>query len=336
MAARTAAETLSTEAIQILGGHWAGSAAKTGNFVYTINGKISFVDILPFAVAFVSPLKVGTLVPLDRWLWTQFREVPTTSPDGLIYDNDALTTELLRNPAFHGVTLCMPAHWQKSVEKLMHDTEATLQVSYLDETGEITKNIQRSEIHMFSRRVKFFVIGNNPRLAQCSRCHDIGHEARSLLCKLPANALKCHLCGGSHHSSTHNFFCKGVHKVASKCDCKLKCILCKGNGHHSCSRNCPKRGNFAPPPLSKYEERIPQQHTPPPAPTQALATPIITEDLDPIKDFVTTQREPKVQDPLPVPRKKGGKGGKKKAGKGKGKETTPPPVQTTPSPSLIP
>ena len=177
MAARTAAENLSAETIQILGGHWAGSVARTGNFVFTINGKIPFEEIFPFAAAFVSPLKVGEMMPLDGWLWTQLREVPTTGLDGVVYDNDTLTAELLRNPVFHGVTLCTLAHWQKSVEKVMHDDEATLQVSYLDESGEVTKAIQRSEIHMFGRKVKFFVIGNNPRLAQCSRCHDIGHEA---------------------------------------------------------------------------------------------------------------------------------------------------------------
>ena len=310
MAARTAAENLSAETIQILGGHWAGSAAKTGNFVFTINGKIPYEEILPFEAAFVNPLKVGEMMPLDGWLWTQLREVPTTGPDGVVYDNDTLTAELRRNPAFHGVTLCTLAHWQKSVEKVMHDAEATLQVSYLDETGEVTKSIQRSDIHMFGRKVKFFVIGNNPRLAQCSRCHDIGHEARSPLCKLPGNALKCHLCGGSHHSVQHDFFCKGTHKLAGICDCKRKCILCKGSGHHAHSRNCPKRGNFAPPPLSKFKGvRTP---APPPTTTQNSGT---TQEAEPTNEaLVTTQREPSVQEDLPAPRKakkkRTGKGGK--------------------------
>ena len=332
MAARTTAEALSTETIQILGGHWAGSAGKTGNFVYTINGKIPFTQILPYAAALISPLKVGRLVPLDGWLWTQFRGVPTTGPDGVIYDSDALTNELLRNPAFHGVTLCMLAHWQKKVERLMQDNEATLQVSYLDETGEVTKHIQRSEVHMFGRKVKFFVIGNNPRLVQCSRCHELGHEARSPSCKLPANALRCHLCGGSHHSTTHDFHCNGTHKSGGRCDCKLKCILCKGFGHHARSRNCPKRGNFAPPPLSKHEgtARVPtQQHTPLTASTQPGSVPsppppvLASRDEIPSvptpEDLTPTQREPTVQkESPPLPKKKGrkkGGGGKRKAGK---------------------
>ena len=322
MAAHTAAESLSAETIQILGGHWAGSVAKTGNFVFTINGKIPFEEIVPFAAALISPLKVGELRPLDRWLWTQLREVPTTGQDGVVYDNDTLTAELLRNPVFYGVTLCTLAHWQKSVEKVMHDAEATLQVSYLDETGEITKAIQRSEIHMFGRRVKFFVIGNNPRLAQCSRCHDIGHKARSPLCKLPANAVKCHLCGGSHHSLKHDHACKGIHKVAGKCDCKRKCILCKGSGHHARSRNCPKRGNFAPPPLTKHEERGPLQHANPTVTATAAHDAEKAQEADPaIESFVTTQREPSGQEEpsgpedIPAPRK----AKKKKVGKrGKG------------------
>ena len=45
MAAHTAAETLSTKAIQILGGHWVGLVVKTGNFVFTINRKILFAEI---------------------------------------------------------------------------------------------------------------------------------------------------------------------------------------------------------------------------------------------------------------------------------------------------
>lgn len=330
MAARTAAEALSTEAIQILGGHWAGSVAKTGNFVFTINGKIPFAQIQPFAEALVSPLKVGKLVPLDGWLWTQFRGVPTAGPDGVVYDSNALTAELLRNPAFYGVTLCMLAHWQKSIDKVMHDAEATLQVSYLDETGEVTKTIQHSDVHMFGRKVKFFVIGNNPRLAQCSKCHEIGHEAKSPTCKLPANALRCHLCGGTHHSSEHDFFCRGVHKIAGKCDCKFKCLLCKGNGHHARSRNCPKRGNFAPPPLPKHEGTPPQRQTAPPAPTSALPPPR-TESLTPKastiipEDLVTTQREPGVESPpnptSPAPKK----GRKKRPSKGKGKRRSSPP-----------
>jgi hypothetical protein len=39
-----------------------------------------------------------------------------------------------------------------------------------------------------------------------------------------------------------------------KCDCPLKCLLCKKTDHHARSRNCLKRGDFAPP-------RLPEQTT---------------------------------------------------------------------------
>ncbi|KAF8258452.1 hypothetical protein EI94DRAFT_1707982 [Lactarius quietus] len=115
-----AIERLSAIAPALLGGRWASSANTSGNFVYTFNGKLGFGQITPYTKALITPLKVGVLVPSHHWVWTQLRDVITSGPDGVIYNNDTLTAEVVHNPVLAGVMLCMPAHWQRSPDALLH------------------------------------------------------------------------------------------------------------------------------------------------------------------------------------------------------------------------
>ena len=123
-------------------------------------------------------------------------------------------------------------------------------------------------VFMFGSPVKFVVSGDKPALIQCGRCHLLGHNKNSLLCKVPRTAVRCSHCGGAHDSG---FECKGQHKVAGRCDCVVKCNLCGKQGHHARSRACPKRGDFAPPKLARAQD-TPTDRQPAPAPqTRAKA-----------------------------------------------------------------
>ena len=57
------------------------------------------------------------------------------------------------------------------------------------------------------------------------------------------DAVKCFICGGKHHGSTHDYECAGKHKTPGVCDCKYKCMLCGDTKHNAASINCPKKIN---------------------------------------------------------------------------------------------
>jgi hypothetical protein len=170
MAARSAVERLSQSHIQILGGRWArkpdgkGKFAPTGNFVYKINGKVDFANIMLYTQALIAPLRVGVLVPSHHWVWAHFRGVPTSGSDGVIYDPDTLTAEVLCNPIFQGVTLCMPAHWQQAISTLMTSNTAMVLVVYVDETGAVTDTLKQKGLHFFGGHFSAAISGSSPRL----------------------------------------------------------------------------------------------------------------------------------------------------------------------------
>jgi hypothetical protein len=70
-------------------------------------------------------------------------------------------------------------------------------------------------------------------------CSDYATSER---CKAAKNALVCYRCGGAHDGRKHNYECTKKHSVLGKCDCKLKCLLCRGMDHHCRSQKCPKCG----------------------------------------------------------------------------------------------
>ena len=98
MSLRTAIESLSATAPQLLSGHWTGSASTTGNFLLAFNGTIPFDKITPYTKIIRSMLGCGDLAPAEGWTWVQLREVPTSDANGHRYDNDDLNEEVRRNP----------------------------------------------------------------------------------------------------------------------------------------------------------------------------------------------------------------------------------------------
>jgi hypothetical protein len=49
-----------------------------------------------------------------------------------------------------------------------------------------------------------------------------------------------------------------THKIVGKCDCALKCLLCKKVSHNARSRACLKRGDFQPPRLPDTDKHVSQ------------------------------------------------------------------------------
>ena len=290
LAARTAIERLSAHSPPLLSGQWARRpvAGKrptpTGNFTYTFSGEYSLSQILPFADALIGPLRIGRLVPGDRWTWAQIRNVSTRRADGSLHTNDELTAEVQRNPLLGAVPLCIQAHWHGSIDNVRQKSSATVVIAYVDKDGSLSRDIGRMGVHMYGARVPFIVLGDRPTFTQCGRCHMLDHSTET--CRLKAGALRCYICGGGHDGDQHARSCPGTHAVAGRCECRFKCLLCNKTGHHARSHKCPKRGRFPSVPLvTSGEDTSPAN--PPASPTG-------------VGDLVPTQRSPLTIAALPV------------------------------------
>ncbi|KAI9432320.1 hypothetical protein H4582DRAFT_2061840 [Lactarius indigo] len=108
---RTAIERQTSNPIRLLSGAWSKEVAKTGNFVYTITGKVPMERIMSFSKYLCQPFPGSNLVPTEGWCWAQLRDVLVANPEGVLYDEDDLCDELTRNPAFQNATFVHRPHW---------------------------------------------------------------------------------------------------------------------------------------------------------------------------------------------------------------------------------
>ena len=314
MALRTAIESLSASAPQLLSGHWTASANTTGNFLLAFNGNIPFDKITPYTKIIRSVLGCGDLAPAEGWTWVQLREVPTSDTNGCRYDNDDLNREVRRNPPLATALFGMAPHWQQNPTNILRVPTGTVLIPIVDTTDTVIKAAAQQGVFMFGKPVKFVVTGDSPRLIQCRRCHMLGHPTRSPLCKLHPAAAKCYRCGGGHHSDHHDYECKGAHRTPGRCNCTPKCLLCGNTGHHARSRKCPKQGDFAPPRLDSLGTET---------------NPIEVTSASPPE--VDTQRPPPLTAatlPVRAARKGKGKGKNKVTRNSGGKNANPAPTTT--------
>ncbi|KAI9428341.1 hypothetical protein H4582DRAFT_2067704 [Lactarius indigo] len=112
---RTAIERQTSNPIRLLSGAWSKEVAKTGNFVYTITGKVPMERVLSFSKYLCQPFPGSTIIPTEGWCWAQLRDVLVASPEGVLYDEDDLCDELTRNPAFQNATFVHRPHWMTDV-----------------------------------------------------------------------------------------------------------------------------------------------------------------------------------------------------------------------------
>ncbi|KAN0130579.1 hypothetical protein V8E53_011665 [Lactarius tabidus] len=238
----------------VLSGRWSVSSNSMGNFVYTLGGIIHPRELMTLKQHLCSPFKGHTeLVPTKGWTWIQLQQVPMEDLDNCVWGSEDLLNAFIANPCFKDALICVQPHWQGN--PLNNDKMfSTVLAAIIDEDNSICQLALSHGIRMFGAQVKFLRCGDNPTLQQCGHCHMLGHYPSSPRCKQPKNSVKCYQCGGQHDGRDHDYECNKKHKVIGKCDCILKCLLCKKTDHHARSRSCLKQGNFAPP-------RLPEPHT---------------------------------------------------------------------------
>ena len=227
----------------ILKGRWSSKAEKNGNFVYTAAGDIP-PSMLPSLSTFLCKPFLGTaiLVPASGWTWAQLRCVPIGDYEtGMIYDNDALFAALVANPCFKEVSLPVSPGWLGNPANFTNDT-ASVSFAYVKKDKDTTKCAMHEGVCMFGHQVQFIHCGDAPTIKQCSRCHSLSHFAGQ--CKLPEGQVRCVHCGGNHEMKDHDHDCDRPHKIPLGCDCPVVCLLCKQQGHHARSRNCPLRQDY--------------------------------------------------------------------------------------------
>ncbi|KAH9044153.1 hypothetical protein EDB84DRAFT_1559105 [Lactarius hengduanensis] len=304
--------------IKILSGRWAKGVEKTGNYVYTITGKITMERILQYSKFLLQPFPGGTLLPAEGWHWAQLREVLVHGEDG-VHTEEQLLVELVRNPAFDGVPFVAPPHWERDIMK-MDTATATVIFAYIDPTGKVNKEAMSNGVFMFNFGVKYVYSGDSPRPKQCGRCFVIGHSTNAPECRWNGKN-RCVRCGLDHHHDDHDICCTATtHKSADRCDCKFKCILCGKVGHNARSRNCPARGDFPPPrPIKKITDDGAEAAAFAPAPPKSILkrpTELPTPSPPTFTPARVDDEEPSLFDPAVL-----------------ASETpTPPPVTTPPPP----
>jgi hypothetical protein len=231
---------------KILSGRW---AVTQGNFVLTFAGDLS--ASLIFSYRHIVRSLFGEFVelcPVRGFTWAQLRGVSTMNERGVIRGD--LAAELGSNPMFACTLMPVPPYFQVNPERIRSAT-GTVIFAFIDEGDALTTQASREGVCMYGTRVKYVHCGDKPNLIQCGRCHELGHHKNAKTCKVPRTAVRCLRCGRHHATTEHDSICAAkTHAKAGVCNCSYKCLLCKQAGHDARSRQCPMRGDFAPPRLA--------------------------------------------------------------------------------------
>ena len=272
-AAQQALNTHSKFPPTILKGRWSTKVEKNGNFIYTIAGDIS-PSMLPSLRPCCEPFPGNAvLVPASGWTWAQLHRVPIGDhATGMIYDNNALFAALVANPCFKDVPLPIPPGWLGNPANFTHDT-ASISFAYVEKDKATIKHAMPEGVCMFGHQVQFIHCGDAPTVKQCSHCHLLSHFAGQ--CKLPEGQVKCAHCGGNHEMKDHDYSCACPHKIPLGCDCPTICLLCKQQGHHARSCNCPLHQDYVAAITANpsAERNTSQSKTPAPPATQPKCNP---------------------------------------------------------------
>ena len=227
---------------RIISGRWSSRVDITGNFVFLIQGVLSCKEVLGLSTTLCGPFPGDCYaVPSDGWMWAHIRGVPTSWEEGAVFDNEELAKELFTNTALQGLFIPGMPSWIQHPRFVATQAKGTVMFAYVDKDRETTKKLSKEAIYMFGSQVQFVPVGNKPIQVQCSKCWALGHKFGE--CKLGEAEVKCFICGGKHHGSTHDYECAGKHRTPGVCDCNFKCLLCGDSKHNAASINCPKKIN---------------------------------------------------------------------------------------------
>jgi hypothetical protein len=256
---------------KILSGRW---AVTHGNFVLTFAGELSATLIFSYRHIVRSLFgEFVELCPVKGFTWAQLRGVSTMNEHGVIRED--LAEELGSNPMFARTLMPVPPYFQVSPERIRSGT-GTVIFAFIDDGGALTTQASRDGVCMYGTRVKYVHCGDKPNLIQCGRCHELGHHKNAKSCRVPRTAVRCVRCGRHHASADHDSICAAkTHTTAGVCNCTYKCLLCKQTGHDARSRQCPMRGDFAPPRLAVVQSPLTAPALPSrgPTPTSILPRP---------------------------------------------------------------
>lgn len=175
------------------------------------------------------------------WVYRQPYAAPSLWEEGAVFNNEELAKELFTNTALQGLFIPGMPSWLQHPRFVATQAKATVMFAYVDKDSEVTRKLSKEAIYMFGSQVQFVPVGNKPIQVQCSKCWSLGHKFGD--CKLQESEVKCFICGGKHHGSTHDYECRGKHREPGVCDCKFKCLLCSDTKHNTASINCPKKIN---------------------------------------------------------------------------------------------
>ena len=227
---------------RIISGRWSSRVDITGNFVFLIQGVLSCKEVLGLSTTLCGPFPGDCYaVPSDGWMWAHIRGVPTSWEEGAVFNNEELAKELFSNVALQGLFIPGMPSWIQHPRFVATQAKGTVMFAYVDKDGETTKKLSKEAIYMFGSQVQFVPVGNKPIQVQCSKCWALGHKFGD--CKLGESEVKCFICGGKHHGSTHDYECAGKHRTPGVCNCNFKCLLCGDSKHNAASINCPKKIN---------------------------------------------------------------------------------------------
>jgi hypothetical protein len=102
--------------IQLLAGRWSSSVKQTGNFIFTIQGKVDFPLISLYSRFLLAPFPGAQIAPTGAWMWAQIRGVPIWDEDDTPHSQNELLEALRSNPAFENAILTISPRWQIPVE----------------------------------------------------------------------------------------------------------------------------------------------------------------------------------------------------------------------------
>ena len=225
-------------------GRW-GHHSK-GNYIFTFNGQVTPEHIHQVETYLLRPFPDGELVINHGWSRIMLKMVPVynaiDSPHGPI----ALEEEVRQAiPALAKKPFAQAPKWLLGPTRIQGQY-SSVTFAFSDPDRSITKGILAKPVPMFGREVRAVEFIDRPPLVICGRCHLLGHQTGSQVCKVKPDQVRCAHCGGAHKTEEHAVNCKKArtHRIAGICDCNPFCLNCKGNGHISTDPTCPRRKDF--------------------------------------------------------------------------------------------
>lgn len=282
--------------IPLRAGRWSVQQRSKGNFVYSFDGHIPFDLIKSYERILLAPFHgTGKLSPSMGWTRLLVHGVPVYDDYYCHFGPESLLKEVKEMPGLKKAHFAMPPRWLKPTERVQSQY-STITFAISDPDGSTTSALLNGRAALFGKEVMVQRWVDKPALVQCSHCHALGHIRSSRACPLGRDSVKCHICGGSHRSDTHDQKCPRKHAIAGICDCNhFKCLNCHKTGHTCKDTRCPARDLFRPRKSRRHNNKGKEREwAPVREPSVANLNPTTEDAVDSDEDLYH---------PAPLPRK---------------------------------